>query len=130
MVEAVSSGYLPLSFVYAARYGGQDRITVPVLPSQALYANFQHILGVPAQKGAATYGIDRLQVLEVLLEQLESAKTQAPPVREAPADFGASGVDALIGKYGGELHALATAPARPYAQAPTLAPGAIFSIAA
>ncbi|MDA8425085.1 MAG: hypothetical protein M0Z80_03025 [Treponema sp.] len=130
MVGAVASGYLPLSFVYAARYGGQDRITVPVLPSQALYANFQHILGVPAPKGAATYGIDRLQILEVLLDQLERAANRPAAAREAPANLDASRIDALIGKYGGELHDLAAAPARPYAPAPTLAPGAIFSVAA
>jgi hypothetical protein len=126
MVEAVSSGYFPLSYIYATRYD-QEKITVPVHPSQALYANFRHVAGVPAQDGAAAVGIDRLQILEVLIDQLESVNSQ--PLA-APKDLSSTRVDALIQQYGSEIHAIATAPTQPYAAVPPIVPGALFSIAA
>jgi len=129
MVEAVSSNYLPLSYVYAARYGG-EHLSVPVLRSQALYANFQHISGVPAEDGAAAYSVDKLHILEVLIDQLESVKSQPLAAMEAPKDLNPGRVDALIQQYGTEIHALVSAPALPYAPNAAPAPGALFSLAA
>ncbi|MGO8693622.1 MAG: hypothetical protein ACLQMF_08105 [Rectinemataceae bacterium] len=128
MVEAVSSGYFPLSYIYAMRYD-QDKITVPVHRSEALYANFRHVAGVPAQDGAAALGIDKLQILEVLIDQLESVENQ-PPAPVIPKDLSSKRIDALIQQYGSEMHAIAAAPAPPYASVPAIAPGALFSIAA
>ncbi|HTX72819.1 MAG TPA: hypothetical protein VMC79_08355 [Rectinemataceae bacterium] len=129
MVEAVSTNYLPLSYVYAARYGG-GHLSLPVLRSEALYANFEHVSGVPAEDGMAAYSVDKLHILEVLINQLESVKTQPLAALEAPKDLSSGRVDALIQQYGDEMHALASAPAIPYAARPEASPGALFSLAA
>lgn len=130
MVEAVSgSNYLPLSYVYAARYGG-GHLNIPVLKSQALYATFEHISGVPAEDGSAAYSVDKLHILEVLIDQLESVKAQPLAALEAPKDLSPGRVDALIQQYGTEMHALAAAPAQPYVSSPGLVPGDLFSLAA
>lgn len=129
MVEAVSTNYLPLSLVYAARYGG-EHLSVPVLRSQALYANFQHISGIPAEDGAAAYSIDKLHILEVLIDQLESVKSQPLAAVEAPKDLSPGRVDALIQQYGTEIHALATTPTLPYVPSAAPSPGALFTLAA
>lgn len=130
MVEAVASGSLPLSFAYATRFSGDDKITVPVRPSVALYAQFQHIAGVPAPKGSATVGIDRLQILEILINQLENASNLPRAAGETAGKAGAVHIDELIQQYGRELHSIAAAPPRIYIQTLALAPGALFSLAA
>jgi hypothetical protein len=132
-MEALASNFVPLSYVYAARYG-EGRAAVPVLRSQALYANFSHVAGVAAQDGAAAYSIDKLHILDVLIGQLVSIKSQPQPAAEASSDkLSATRVDALIQQYGSELHAAATAPALPYAPSSSVAfaaPGMLFSMAA
>jgi hypothetical protein len=131
-MEAVASNYVPLSYLYAAQYG-QGRATVPVLRSQALYANFSHVSGVAAQDGTAAYSVDKLHILDVLIGRLESIKSEPLAAAEAPSSLSSSRVDALIQQYGAEVHAIATAPALPYAPfaSKSLAePGMLFSMAA
>lgn len=131
-MEVLASNFVPLGYIYAARYG-EGRATVPVLRSQALYANFAHVSGVAAQDGTAAYSIDKLHILEVLIDRLESVKSQPLPAAEAPSSLKAPRVDALIQQYGAELHAIATAPALPYAPSASASlamPGMLFSMAA
>jgi hypothetical protein len=131
-MEILASNYVPLSYVYAARYG-EGRATVPVLKSQALYANFSHVSGVAAQDGTAAYSIDKLHILDVLIGQLESVKSQPLASAEAPGSLSSGRVDALIQQYGAEVHAIATAPALPYAPNASMSlaePGMLFSMAA
>ena len=128
MMETVSSGLIPLSYVYGAYFGG--RATVPVLRSQALYANFQHVSGVPAEAGTAAYSVDKLHILDVLIGRLESLKSQPLPAREAPAGLSPRGVDALIDQYSAQVHALVSAPALPYAPKTGVEAGMLFSFAA
>jgi hypothetical protein len=131
-MEALASNYVPLTYVYSAYYGG-GRATVPVLKSQALYANFSHVSGVAAQDGTAAYSVDKLHILNVLIGQLESIKTQPLAAVESPSSLSSSRIDALIQQYGSEVHAIATAPAlpyAPYASASMPEPGMLFSMAA
>jgi hypothetical protein len=130
VTEAIASNYLPISYAYSARYG-EGRISLPVLRSQALYASFQHVSGVPAQDGVAAYSVDKLHILEVLIGRLESVKTDPLAAREAPSSLSPGRVDALIQQYSSEMHAAAkAAPAIPYIQAPQVEPGMLFSFAA
>jgi hypothetical protein len=131
-MEALASNYVPLTYVYSAYVGG-GRATVPVLKSQALYANFSHVSGVPAQDGTAAYSVDKLHILDVLIGRLESIKSEPLAAAEAPSNLSSSRVDALIQQYGAEVHALATAPALPYAPSASMSlaePGMLFSMAA
>jgi len=131
-MEALASNFVPLNYIYAAHYG-EGRATVPVLRSQALYANFSHVSGVAAQDGTAAYSIDKLHILDVLIGRLQSVKSEPLAAAEASSTLSASRVDALIQQYGSEVHAIATAPALPYAPfaAKSMAePGMLFSMAA
>ncbi len=131
-MESVASNFLPLNYMYSAQYGA-GRASVPVLRSQALYANFSHVSGVPAQDGTAAYDIDKLHILDVLIGRLESVKSDPLGAAEAPASMSPSRVDALIQQYGAEVHAIATAPALPYAPFAVKSmaePGMLFSMAA
>jgi hypothetical protein len=126
--EAIQRSYLPLAYVYAARYG-EGRVSLPVLQSQALYASFRHVSGVPAQAGAAAYSVDKLHILEVLIGRLESVKSEPLAAAEASRDLNPGRVDALIQQYSSEIHSIATAPALPYAPRAS-EPGMLFSLAA
>ena len=128
-MEAMSSNYIPLAYVYSARYG-EGRATVPVLKSQALYANFTHVAGVAAQDGAAAFSIDKLQILDTLIDHLENVKSEPLAAVEAPNTLSPARVDALIQQYGAEVHAIATAPALPYSATAVAEPGMLFSMAA
>jgi hypothetical protein len=131
-MEVLASSFVPLSYVFAARYG-EGRATVPVLKSQALYANFSHVSGVAAQDGTAAYSVDKLHILDVLIGRLESLKSDPLARAEAQANLSSTGVDALIQQYGAEVHAIATAPALPYAPSSSMSlaePGMLFSMAA
>jgi hypothetical protein len=131
-MEALASNYVPLFYVYSAHYG-EGRATVPVLRSQALYANFSHVSGVAAQEGTAAYSVDNLHILNVLIGRLESIKSEPLAAAEAATDLSSSRIDALIQQYGAKVHALATAPALPYAPSASTSlaePGMLFSMAA
>jgi hypothetical protein len=129
-MEALRSEYLPLSYLYSSRYG-EGRATVPVERSQAIYANFRHVSGVPAMDGSPAYGVDKLHMLDVLIERLRSAKTEPLAAAESSPSLSSARVDALIQQYGAELHALAAAPSIPYGPPASIAePGMLFSMAA
>ncbi len=126
---ALRSEYLPISYLYSSRYG-EGRLTVPVDQSQAIYANFRTVSGVPAPEGVAGYSIDKLHILDSLIQRLRSAKAErfAP---DAPVSRDSGNIDQLIQEYGARLHEAASAPALPYASAASLVqPGMLFSFAA
>jgi hypothetical protein len=129
MPEPISTNYLPLSFIYASRYNS-GKLSLPVLPSQALYANFQHVGGVPALDGSPAYSIDKLHILDLLIAGLESVKEQPLAAREASSTLKPARVDALIAQYGAELHSLVTAPPPVYSPPSQVQPGMLFSLAA
>jgi hypothetical protein len=131
-MEALASNYVPMSYLYYPRFG-EGRAAVPVLRSQALYANFAHVAGVPAMDGTAAYSVDKLHILDVLIGRLQSVKSEPLPAAEAPAGLSSGRIDALIQQYGAEVHAIATAPALPYAPSATslvAEPGMLFQMAA
>jgi len=128
-MEVVDSNYIPLSYVYASRYG-EGRTTVPVLKSEALYANFAHVAGVAAEAGSAAYSIDKLHILDVLIGKLQSEKSDPLAAAEAPSNLSSGHIDALIQQYGAEVHALTMAPTQPYVSKATMPSGSLFSMAA
>jgi hypothetical protein len=84
------------SIGYAIRKHGGGRISVPVAPSQYIYSHFKHISGVPAPEGVGGVSINKLKVIDMLMEQLErldrAAKTEAqskPPLAEEDSGFAA-----------------------------------------
>jgi hypothetical protein len=126
-MDALRSEYLPISYLYSSRYG-EGRTTVPVAPSQALYANFRYVTGIPAPEGVAGYSVDKLHILDVLIEQLKRVKnSSAEPIAEKSE----GAIDALIQKYGDQIHELVSSSELPYSPASSIIqPGMLFSLAA
>ncbi len=131
-MAALQSEYLPISYLYSSRYG-EGRAAVPVDRGQAIYAHFRNVSGVPAPEGVPGYSVDKLHILDILIERVRSAKAESPALgsAKARAATGPGAVDELIQEYGARLHEAASAPVLPYSGAASLVqPGMLFSFAA
>jgi hypothetical protein len=104
-------------------------MSVPVAPGNYIYSHFKHVSGVPAPEGSRGVSINRLKILDVLIEQLAQMKKQPEP----PLDTGLSDgqIDALIDKYQGQIRqAQAAASVMPYKPAPFAPAGALVNLVA
>jgi len=128
-MAGIAASSVPLSYACCARFAA-GRASFPVSPAAVLYSQFEHVSGYAASSGAGTVGIDRLEILNAIIDRLESIKSQPLAAKENSGSMSPERADALIRQYGEELHTAAAAPARPYAPAANALPGMIFSFAA
>jgi hypothetical protein len=103
-------------------------MSLPVAPSSYIYSHFKHISGVPAPEGVRGVTINKLKILDVLIEQLGQIKKRgdidAGPVSD-------DRIDALIEQYETQIRqAKAASAAMPYNPAPAAPLGAIFNLVA
>ena len=75
--------------------GGQGKLYVPVSQSNVIYAHFDHVTGVAAKPNQPGVSISKIQILNSLLNQLISMKSQ-PKLNVAPENMDDSQLDALI----------------------------------
>lgn len=104
------------------------RIGIPVAKSQALYAQFEHVFGVPTEGGVR---IDRIKILNTLIDQLSSIKRERGQGTAPAPDTKAltpERLDALIGQYREEIKAAATAPSAAYRPGVALPRAIAFSV--
>lgn len=126
--SSMIQGENTLALVYGFR-ATNGRIALPVAPSQYIYSQFEHVAGVPAPEGTQGISIDKLKVLDVLIDQLTQLK------RKPEVTLGAGGIitdqriDALIDQYEKQIRG-AIAVRVPYAPAPTAPSAALFDLVA
>jgi hypothetical protein len=107
------------------------KLTVPVRPSMVVYTQFDHIYGVAAKQGQAGVPVNKIKILNTLIDQLVTMKRSAGADR-APLPSGDAEIDALIKNYQNEIKQIVRQAGRnPYAL-PGRAPetGVVFSITA
>ncbi|HHU36413.1 MAG TPA: hypothetical protein GXZ47_04200 [Treponema sp.] len=95
---------LSYNMVSAVSSGGRNYL--PVNPNQYVYSQFKYISGFPAKNGQQGVSIDRLVILNTLIDQLVTMKQKS--VETADVDTGTMSddqIDALIQQYQGEIHA-------------------------
>ena len=63
------------SYLMRARYSG-SRIAFPVKPSQAIYARFEHVTGIPSQEGGGV-SLSKLRTIDNLIDRLISIKASS-----------------------------------------------------
>ena len=121
------SNHLPYAYLYSGTMSG--RVGVPVPPSQLPYSYFKNVTGV-ATPSAATYSLDKLKILDTLIEHLRSVKSNPLLARENSAQADPERIDALIEEYGRQLHSALVADSLPYVKPQGVVPGLLVSTAA
>jgi hypothetical protein len=125
----MSATALPsVGYAISASRGG--RMSLPVAPSSVIYSHFKHVSGIPAPEGSRGVTINRLKILDVLIEQLGQIKKQ--PLNAGPTGpLSDERINALIEQYEGQIRsAQAASAAMPYNPRPTAPLGAVFSLVA
>lgn len=112
---------------------GSGKICVPVSPAMVAYSQFEHVQGVAVNDGQAGVDIDKVEILNRLIDRLVSLK-QTPPVSGVSEDdlgMTEDQVDTLINDLQARIKdAVALAESKPYALpgAPLPETGIIFDI--
>ena len=133
MVKAISNFSVP-DLNYMAANGG--KMSVPVNSSSLIFSHLQHISGIPAPEGTEGIAINKLHLLDVLIEKLNQIKNGNMPANfDTPyAKFGDmagidSSIDNLIESYNsGILKAKADSEAIPYIPSPNIQAGTVFNL--
>jgi hypothetical protein len=103
-------------------------MSLPVSQSSYIYSQFKHVSGVPAPEGVQGVSINRLKIIDTLIEQLTQMKKQPEPLLAVQDQNGEEAVNALIEQYQNQVKTLQENRANsPYALAPPPT-GALFNI--
>jgi hypothetical protein len=77
------------------------------------------------------YSLDKLTILNTLIERLRSSRSDALASRESDGSgLTEERIDALIQQYGKELHSAMVSNSLPYAKPSGVVPGMLVSLAA
>ncbi|MDR1107869.1 MAG: hypothetical protein LBL19_02420 [Spirochaetaceae bacterium] len=128
MIRGIISSGMP-SIGYAISVSREGRMSLPVSPGNYIYSHFKHVSGTPAPEGTRGVTINKLKILDVLIEQLSQIKNRTEPATEF--SLSDKQIDALIEQYENQIRqARAASTVMPYAPAPTAPSGAIFNLVA
>ncbi|MBP3772459.1 MAG: hypothetical protein J6I53_07200 [Treponema sp.] len=95
MVNGISLNANSFNYSGVVSNGGHGKLYVPVAKSNVIYAHFDHVTGVAAKPNQKGVSISKIQILNSLLNQLISMKSQPKP-NIAPENMDDSQLDALI----------------------------------
>lgn len=85
-------------------------LAVPVKPSALIYAHFDHVHGIEASHGEKGVSVNKLRILNTLIDQLSSMKKSALP-QETAENLSMEEQDYLIDKYSQQINnTIKTAP--------------------
>jgi hypothetical protein len=116
MISRISAGSVPaLSILHSS--GGLQRLAIAVSESQYIYSHFNNVSGSIAPDGTRGVSIDRLKLLDSLIERLKKARATNSASTTISND--PDRLDAMIEHYSKELRSLAAK------SAPFMAPAAI-----
>ncbi len=73
---------IPVANLVTAQFGPGMSVVLPVNPSQFIYAQFKHIDAVPAPAGSQGFSLERLRMLDYLIDRLIAARGSGAYVRE------------------------------------------------
>ena len=122
-VGTIPSNAFPNIYAISAAQG--SRVAVPVSPSSYIYSHFKHVSGVPAAEGETGVNINKLKIIDTMIEQLSRMKKE-PDVIDAKGQDEEKRMNALLEK----VRTIQTANAKnPFAPAvPHI--GTIFNLSA
>lgn len=120
---------VPIANIVTATFTPGQTVALPVSPGELIYAHFRHISPVPAPPGSEGFSLDKLRMLENLIDRLVATKGGGAFVKSVEG-LKPKEVDMLIARYQMSLHeATRSQPPAPYLPA-AAAPGAILNLVA
>ena len=90
-------------FRIASYREGSSRVALPVDRSLVLYSRYKHVRGVPSFDGEGGLPLDRLRVLDNLIDRLVSLKSGGLYAKDVD-ELTTREIDGLIRQYEAELH--------------------------
>jgi len=78
-------------------------MSVPVKPSETVFAQYRYISGTPASSGQQTVPLSRIHILNSLIDNLQKVKNN-PGYKSENTVTTPGRADALIQQYASELH--------------------------
>ena len=104
------------------------RMSMPVSDSSYIYSQFEHVSGVPAPDGVQGVSINRLKIMDSLIERLSQIKNEPVPSFEIDMLESEERADTVIETIQNEIRMLHEARANsPYPLAPQQT-GVLFDI--
>ena len=83
-VGTIPSNAFPNIYAISAAQG--SRVAVPVSPSSYIYSHFKHVSGVPAAEGETGVNINKLKIIDTMIEQLSRMKKEPDPLVDKVQD--------------------------------------------
>ena len=106
------------------------RLSVPVKPSQTVFAQYRSVSGIPASSGQRTVPLSKVQLLNSLINNLQKIKHN-PDYKPETSHTSPERADAMIKQYAAELHsAMQASPAAFGSSVGTSGSGMVFSLSA
>lgn len=117
-------------FSYSSAAGSAGKVRVPVQPSLVIYSQLEHISGVAAKQNQKGININKIQILNTLIDRLTAAK-QNPMPSNVEDVTDAKQIDALIKNFSDQVRLAVSAADSTIFSVPTVPAqtGAIFSVA-
>jgi hypothetical protein len=116
------------SMGYAISVSQSGRTSLPVSPSAYIYSQFKHVSGTPAPEGTPGVNINKLRIIDTLIEQLTKMKKMPEIMDELYMQNGDNRINAMIDQYQNQIRSIQTANANnPYAPLAPLT-GSVFSL--
>jgi hypothetical protein len=116
------------SIGYAINMTQAGKTSVPVSPAVYIYSHFKHVSGVPAPDGVSGVNINKLKIIDTLIEQLSRMKQQTETIPSGTDQDNEKRINTLIDQYQNQIRTFHAANVNnPYAAAAPLT-GMVFNI--
>jgi len=99
-----------MSYTMMTSISSGGRTYVPVKPSQYGYAQFQYVAGYPATNGQAGVSVDKIKILNTLIDQLVTMKQKnIEPKVSARGELSDDQINVLIKQYQSQIKTVTAA---------------------
>ncbi|MCQ2579803.1 MAG: hypothetical protein MJ159_03805 [Treponemataceae bacterium] len=120
MVDITSGLLSTYSYSYASTHNATGKVAVPVKPSMVIYSQLEHISGYADAKGANGISLNKVYMLNTLIDKVSSSTTAASTEKAKVTGLSEEQIDNLISDYQAQLQTkLSVAKDNPYAIVPT-----------
>jgi hypothetical protein len=105
-----------MSYTMFPSVSSGGRAYVPVKPSQFVYSQFRYVAGVPAKAGQEGVSVDKIKILNTLIDQLVSMRQKGVESKLSErGDMSEGQINALIQQYQDQVKtAIASSASLPY----------------